>query len=169
MRTSEVRCGWLATILLAFGFQSTSAHEPAATPPSTGVAVPAAAAPAVAVVDAFGAALRAGDRARIEELLDPEVVIMESGTTEHGRAEYLAHHAGEDIAFLHGANVSLNRRTAEAADGLAIVISESTIHARGKDGPIELTSSETMVLHQGDHGWRIAQVHWSSHRTSAGR
>lgn len=149
------------------GMAPAHAHEPpGATSAASATTISAAAAPAAAVVDAFGAALLAGDRERVSDLLDPDVLILESGHAEHGRADYLAHHAGEDIAFLHGARITLTRRRADAADDLAVVASESTIHAQGKDGPVDLVSTETMVLHRGPQGWRITQVHWSSRRPS---
>ncbi len=169
MKWSDIGGLMIGMVASLVGFQPVFAHETVAATPAKDGAVPAAAAPAVAVVDAFGAALQAGDRDRIAELLDPDVVILESGHAEHGRAEYLAHHAGEDIAFLRGARIVLDHRTAEATDDLAVVASESTLHTRGKDGPIDLVSTDTMVLHRGPQGWRITQVHWSSHKAPAAK
>ena len=66
---------------------------------STGAvqAVSEAAAPAVAAVDAFHAALGSGDAAAVLALLAEDVVVLEEGGAERSRDEYAGHHLPADI------------------------------------------------------------------------
>jgi len=138
------------------------AHHPQPTATAPQLDVPAAARPAVAVVERFGKALAAGDLKTVETLLDADVLILETGGAERSRAEYLAHHAISDAQFLKGAHSQLNRRRARIAGNLAWVGSESELHA-SKDGkPLTLLSTETMVLKKTGADWRIVHIHWSS-------
>lgn len=134
--------------------------EPAAA--TTGIDVPAEAEAAVAVADAFGKALAAGDFAQVEAMLDPDVIILESGGAERSRSEYLGHHAKSDAKFLAGSHSTLSHRTARVAGDTAWVASESELHATRDGKPMTLLSTETMVLEQGSSGWKIVHIHWSS-------
>jgi uncharacterized protein (TIGR02246 family) len=126
-----------------------------------GADIPEAARGAVAAVDAFGTALRAGDLGKVKALLDPGVIVLETGGAERSRDEYMDHHAGADAKFLHGAHVKVTRRIARTAEGTAWVATESTIHAHGAK-PVTLLSTETMALAKQDGAWRITHIHWSS-------
>src|SRR3546814_7287899 len=77
--------------------------------------VPANAQQAVAVVDAFGHALAAGDLNTVESLLDAEVLILESGGAERSREQYLGHHAISDARFLKDSQREIAYRKARAA------------------------------------------------------
>lgn len=123
--------------------------------------IPDAARGAVAVVDAFGAALVKGDPGKVKALLDPAVVVLEAGGAERSRDEYMSQHAGADAKFLHGAHVRVTHRIARMDGDLAWVATESTIHAHGGT-PVTLLSSETMTLARRDGQWRITHIHWSS-------
>ncbi|HQW07798.1 MAG TPA: c-type cytochrome [Steroidobacteraceae bacterium] len=123
--------------------------------------VPEAARGAVAVVDAFGAALVAGELGKAKLLLDPGVIVLEAGGAQRSREEYMGEHAVADARFLHGAHVQVTRRIARAEGDMAWVASESTIHAHG-DKPASLLATETMVLARKGNAWRIVQIHWSS-------
>ena len=74
----------------SFAQQSTQAaaqpHAHAQSAQSIDVAD--AAAPAAKVVDAFSAALAKGEFSEVERMLDPQVLILESGGAEHSRTEY---------------------------------------------------------------------------------
>ena len=124
--------------------------------------VPAEAEAAVATVDAFGNALAAGDFKTVESLLDPDVLILESGGAERDRAEYMGHHAIADAQFLMNAHVQTGRRRARVSGDLAWVATESELHATDDGKPMTLLSTETMVLRKTDGGWRIVHIHWSS-------
>ena len=136
-------------------------HHPA---PAANAAteVPVEAEAAVAVVDAFGKALAAGDFKTVESLLDPEVLILESGGAERSRAEYLGHHAISDAQFLKTAHHQPGRRHARVVGDLAWVGSESELHVTKDGKPVTLRSTETMVLRRVGGVWRIVHIHWSS-------
>jgi len=120
----------------------------------------------VAVVEQFGAALAKGDLATVESLLDPKVLILESGGAEQDRAEYMGHHAKADAKFLHAATVHPGQRRVRVEGDLAWVGSESEIHARDGGKPLTLLSTETMVLRRHDGKWHIVHIHWSSRPSS---
>ncbi|MCY7355578.1 MAG: nuclear transport factor 2 family protein [Lysobacter sp.] len=147
--------------------QTKAAPTPHAHPPQPDAAVPqmdvsAGAQAAVTVVERFGQALAAGDMKTVETLLDPEVLILETGGAERSRTEYMGHHAIADAQFLKGTHSQLKRRRARIEGGLAWVGSESELHA-SKDGkPMTLLSTETMVLQKSGADWRIVHIHWSS-------
>lgn len=121
-----------------------------------------AATDAVAVVERFSSALSAGDLAAATTELDANVLILENGGAEHGRAEYLAGHAKNDAAFLKSARISLKARTAQASEDLAWVASESEIHAMKGEKMLMLDSTETMLVRKTAQGWKIVHIHWSS-------
>lgn len=123
--------------------------------------VPEAARDAVAVVDAFGTALVAGDLGKAKLLLDPRVIVLEAGGAQRSREEYMSDHAVADARFLRGAHVQVTRRIARTGGDMAWVATESTIHAHG-DKPASSLSTETMVLERKGNAWRIVQIHWSS-------
>lgn len=115
-----------------------------------------------AVVDRFHAALAKGDFATVEALLDPEVLVLESGGAERSAAEYLAHHAKADADFLRGARQQRTRRSARVEGGLAWIGSEGTLSKTHDGKALELVTSETMVLKKGEEGWKVVHIHWSS-------
>ena len=115
-----------------------------------------------AVVEQFQQALAKGDTEKASALLDPEVRIFEGGGVERSREEYAGHHLGADAEFLGQATIKLLSRTGDAVGDLAWVGTESRISAMDGAKPIELASTETMVLKKGESGWRIVHIHWSS-------
>lgn len=117
---------------------------------------------AVSAGERFGAALKAGDMKAVTALLDPQVLILESGGAERSREEYLGHHAISDAAFLKDTHSQLLRRSARRDGDTVWIGSESELHA-SKDGkPLTLSSTETMILRQSGSDWRIVHIHWSS-------
>ena len=152
--------------LLAFAQTKPDAHAQHAKPGAAASAmdVPQDALPAVEIVDQFGKALASGDLKTVGDLLDPAVLILESGGAEHSRDEYLGGHGKSDAAFLKGAHITLKRRTASASGDFAWVGSESEIHAMKGKEMLMIASTETMVLRKTDQGWKIAHIHWSSRR-----
>jgi uncharacterized protein (TIGR02246 family) len=118
--------------------------------------------PAIAVVDAFSAALQAGDLERVRALLADDVLVLESGGAERSKDEYFASHAAADAAFLRDAHVQVTHRSARVDGGMAWVGTESEMHV-SKDGvALTLLGTETMVLARAADGWRIVHIHWSS-------
>ena len=152
------------------------AHEPtkpaAATPdksPALALGMPVyvqniapAAVEAVKVVDAFSAAVKAVKLDAAEKLLDPNVLILESGSSERSRDEYMGGHAIADAAFLQNARQQLRYRQAQAEGNFAWVATESTLNSMENGKKIMLLSTETMLLKKTAQGWRIVHIHWSS-------
>ena len=123
---------------------------------------------AIAVVEQFGAALKAADMATVTRLLDERVLILESGGAERSRDEYLGHHAISDAKFLGGATITPKQRSAQVYGDTAWVGSESEISAvQGTDAKT-LLSTETMVLRRTSGAWKIVHIHWSSRAKKAG-
>ena len=135
-------------------------HAAAVVPANANIDADAQA--AVDVVDRFGKALAAGDFATVESLLDPDVLILESGGAERNRAEYLGHHAISDAQFLKTAHHQPGQRRARASGDMAWVGSESELHVTKDGKPLTLRSTETMVLRRVEGAWRIVHIHWSS-------
>ena len=130
------------------------------------VDVPDEAKAAVAVVDRFLDSLSSGNLNQAAGLLDPDVVILESGGAEHSAAEYLGHHAKADAEYLKDARQTLKRRMARVAGNIVWVASESEIETPKDDKPVVTASTETMVLRSTDAGWKIVHIHWSSRTKS---
>lgn len=142
--------------------QTEPGHAHAAAPTAPVQDVPAEASAAVAVAERFGAALVAGDLATVESLLDPDVLILESGGAERSREEYLGHHAKSDAQFLKGTHSQLTRRRARVEGDLVWIGSESELHASSEGKPLTLLSTETMLVRNTPDGWKIVHIHWSS-------
>jgi ketosteroid isomerase-like protein len=115
-----------------------------------------------AVVEAFGQALAAGDAAKAQALLAPDVLIYEFGGQEASREEYAASHLKADMEFLKGATVTvLDRRDGVHGD-VAVVTTRTRATGSYKDKPFDQLGTETMVLRRDGADWRITHIHWSS-------
>jgi ketosteroid isomerase-like protein len=115
------------------------------------------------VVNGFHAALERGDSAAVSALLDQRLEVLESGDYET-RDDYLRHHLGADLAFARTVRSSRQvRRIAQAGDG-AWVVSTSRAAGTFAGRPVDSEGAELMVLTRTSAGWRIAAIHWSSHR-----
>ena len=155
------------------GIASVAATTPAPTAASQGMPVfvkdiAPDAMPAVAVVDAFAAAIKAMKLEEAKALLDPAVLILESGGSERSRDEYMAEHAVADAAFMQNATQELRYRQAHASGDLAWVATESLLRGTDDGKPLALRSTETVVLRRTEAGWRIVHIHWSSRRVQGG-
>jgi uncharacterized protein DUF4440 len=107
------------------------AHEPKPQPtpqPPTMRAEPAGS-PAAAV-ESFHRALAAGDRDRALSLLDPQVLIFESGGAETSRDEYAAHHLAADREFVRAVKSELVDRLRRVQGQWLIVHVHWSSHAR---------------------------------------
>lgn len=162
-------------LAIALAFATSSSAFAQTTPVDTGnmhaaeqpttaakIDVPAEAEAVVAVVDAFGEAIAAANFEQVEALLDPAVIILESGGVERSRDEYLSHHARSDAKFLAGTHSTMLSRRARVDGDTAWVASESELHANKDGKPMTLLSTETMVLSNTPSGWKIVHIHWSS-------
>ena len=129
---------------------------------SVSVSQPPAPGSPAAAVDAFAAALRAGDQVAVQRLLAPDVLIAESGGAERSFAEYAEHHLPADMAFTAAVQFALERREVIESGDTATVISQSRVEGAFHGRPIHSRSMETMVLRREDNAWRIVHIHWSS-------
>lgn len=115
-----------------------------------------------AVADALTEAIVAGDRASVESLLLADATIHEGGKAE-SRTEYFGHHFGADGAFLGAMQREPLTRSVEIDGHTARVTSTSRLHGSYREQAMDLVSTEVLVLHHSpEHGWRVAEVHWSS-------
>lgn len=117
-------------------------------------------------VGSFYEALASGDRDRVLALLDPGVVIFEQGGAEMSRDDYASQHLDEDIEFSRTTRRKVVDQQAHAQGKFAWVLttSETSGSFQGKD--VSSRNVETMILEKTSQGWRIAHIHWSSHRKS---
>jgi ketosteroid isomerase-like protein len=134
-----------------------------------GLVAPAAAhgaaiADPVAVVDAFHSALARGDTKGAAALLADEALIFEEGGAERSKAEYVAHHLPADAEFSQVVRSVVAHRSRGASGSLAWVASEGRTSGIFKGKPIDLSTTETMLLRRTGSGWKIVHVHWSSAR-----
>ena len=138
------------------------ARGPAVKPVPIATAVAPEVRGAAASVDAFHAALRRGDTKAAVALLADDVLIFESGEVERSKTEYAGHHLGADAAFAAAVPSMLTRRSGQSNGAMAWVASEGKTSGTYKGKPIDLATTETMVLRRVGKGWRIVQIHWSS-------
>lgn len=124
--------------------------------------VAAEAAGAAMAVDAFHAALKAGDTAAALTLLAPDVMIFEEGGAERSRDEYASHHLGSDAAFAAASEGTVARRSGWADGGVAWITSEGRTTGQSNGRAVDRLTTETMVLKRHADGWRIHHIHWSS-------
>ncbi len=115
-----------------------------------------------AVVDAFGAALKAGDAAALEKLLAPDVFIAESGGAERSFSEYAGHHMPADMAFSKAVATTMKDRRVFEGGSLATVVTEAVSKGTYREKPVHSRLMETMTLQKTGDDWRIVHIHWSS-------
>jgi ketosteroid isomerase-like protein len=125
-------------------------------------AVAPAAADAATAVDAFHAALKAGDTDGALALMDPEMVIFEEGYVERSRDEYASHHLGSDAAFAAETQSVHTRRSGWALGDAAWIVTEGRTTGAFNGRVTDRITTETMVLGRTADGWRIRHIHWSS-------
>ncbi|WP_309630219.1 nuclear transport factor 2 family protein [Brevundimonas sp.] len=147
--------------VLAVPAPAAMADEPVSTSVSAQVA-DTAAAPATAVVDAFHAALGAGDGEAVLALLTEDVVVLEEGGAERSREEYAGHHLPADMTYAASTEAEVTRRVAWAEGDVAWVLTESRTSGTFNGRAVDRRTAETMILHRQTDGWRIRHIHWSS-------
>jgi ketosteroid isomerase-like protein len=153
-----------ALALTAFGGLSpAAAHDPPSSDPVVaGSHLSRAAAAAAATVDAFHAALRAGETAKAAALLADDVLVFEAGSAEASKSIYSAQHLPADAAFAKTAEETVLRRSGQSGGGMAWIASEGLTRTRRGDAVVERLTAESMILRRTAAGWRIVHVHWSS-------
>ena len=134
----------------------------AVSPPAFVQDIEPAAQDAVAAVEAFSAAIRTGRIDQASALLDPNVLVLESGSSERSRDQYLAEHAQADADYMKDARQALRYRQARTVGDIAWVGTESVVSHDKAGKPASSLSTETMLLRKTAQGWRIVHIHWSS-------
>jgi ketosteroid isomerase-like protein len=113
------------------------------------------------VIDAFHAALKAGDTARVMTLLAPDVLLLEAGGIET-RAEYESKHLPADVEFKKSVTTSFKPYRVTVAGDAAWAVNTNEYKGTFRDRPIDSVGVELMVLSRDAAGWRIRAIHWSS-------
>ncbi len=158
------------TLSLLLGASPALAHPGAhAVPPAKAntPAVATAGMDALGTARTFAAALAKGDATTATSLLAEDVVIYESGGQESSRTEYTSHHLQLDILFLAGLKVQVVDQKHAGAGDIAWVITRSRLTGSHKGKPVDLYSTETLVLKHSVQGWKIVHIHWSSQAASS--
>lgn len=116
----------------------------------------------MAAAQALHEALSSGNAKKVEDLLDPNVLILEGGNAERSRKEYAAHHLSSDLKFMKSVQYRLERQSGDTVGELAWVASEARLTGSPEGKSVDVVSKETLVLKKASTGWRIVHVHWSS-------
>ncbi len=115
-------------------------------------------------LDAFHAALTAGDKAKATAQMAPEVAIYESGYVERSRAEYESHHLAGDIEFAKTAKRKVLKQTERLHGPVAIIWQETETTGTSRGKAAHVYGTETAVLEKKGDDWLIVHVHWSSRK-----
>ncbi|MGD8326910.1 MAG: nuclear transport factor 2 family protein [Sphingomonadales bacterium] len=118
----------------------------------------------LATVRAFHHALGEGDKAAVEAVLAPDVMIFESGYAERSFKEYEGHHMPADMEFAGGVHTKVSRTRVIEDGALAWVVSDRHTQGKWKDQDINSLTLETVVLRKEGNDWRIAHIHWSARK-----
>jgi len=114
-----------------------------------------------AVVDAYHAALAAGDSATALSHLAPEVAILESGGVED-KASYRSGHLAADMRFAQAVPRERGEIQVKFLGDVAWAFSTSITQGQIGNREINSQGAELMVLARENGVWRITAIHWSS-------
>lgn len=115
----------------------------------------------VGVIDAYHAALAAGDSATALSLLADDVTILETGGVEN-KEHYRGGHLPADMRFAHAVPRERGDVTVRIVGSVAWAWSTSVTQGRMGDRDIDSQGAELMVLVRSGSEWRIEAIHWSS-------
>lgn len=116
---------------------------------------------ALGTVEGFHQALSEADSAGALVRLHRDAIIYESGHAETV-AEYRAGHLPADIRFAVATEREiLSEQTIEMGEQV-LYLAETRVRGRVGERDIDSRGVETMILTQGDSGWLIRHIHWSS-------
>ncbi len=108
-------------------------------------------------------ALSEGDASALQDLLAADVLIFESGGVEDGFEDYAGHHMPADMAFLRQVQREPLAQTVFEFGEHALVASRARLSGEFQERPVDLISTETLLLKRADNGeWRVQHIHWSS-------
>ncbi len=114
-----------------------------------------------AVVDAYHAALAAGDSVTALSHLAPDVTILESGGVED-KESYRSGHLAADMRFAQAVPRERGEIQVKFLGDVAWAYSTSITQGRFGNREINSQGAELMVLAREDGAWKITAIHWSS-------
>ena len=114
-----------------------------------------------AVVDAFHAALAAGDSAAALSHLADDVTILESGGVED-KEDYRSGHLAGDMRFARAVPGERGEMKISLVGEVAWAHSTSVRQGRMGDREINSQGAELVVLARENGIWKIKAIHWSS-------
>ena len=106
--------------------------------------------------------LKTGDTELVQTILDPQVLIFESGGVESSLQEYASHHMGADMAFMANMNREIISRKILEQGEICVIATQARLTGTYRNKQIDSVSDETLVLQKKEQGWRITHIHWSS-------
>jgi ketosteroid isomerase-like protein len=115
-------------------------------------------------INAFHAAIAAGDKKTVNSLLSPEVIIYESGHVERSRDEYFGHHLGADMEFAKATKRTVVKHIEHVEGKTATVLQETETKGDFKGKPVKAIGVETAVLERIGDKWVIVHLHWSARK-----
>ena len=115
------------------------------------------------VVEAFHAALVAGDSTTALGHLDDDVIILESGGVEN-KEHYRSGHLAGDMRFAKAVQRKRGEMKVSIIGDVAWTHSTSVTQGQMGDREINSQGAELMVLAREDGIWKIKAIHWSSRR-----
>ncbi len=113
------------------------------------------------VIEAFHAALVAGDSTTALSLLADDVVILESGGTED-KNRYRNGHISGDMRFAQAVPRERGEMDVRVVGDVAWASSTSISQGRMGDREINSRGAELVVLARDGASWKITAIHWSS-------
>jgi len=115
-------------------------------------------------LEAFHAALAAGDAGAAQALLSPTVMIYESGYVERSRDEYASHHLASDIAFSKTTTRKVSSHQERIDGNVATVTEETETRGTFQGKPVKTAGLQTALLEKQGDAWIIVHLHWSSRK-----
>jgi len=115
----------------------------------------------VTVVDAFHAALVAGDSTTALSHLADDVIILESGGVEN-KEHYRSGHLAGDMRFAQAVPRKRGEIKVSFVGDVAWAHSTSVTQGRMGDNEINSRGAELVVLARENGTWKIKAIHWSS-------
>ncbi|MDT0496803.1 nuclear transport factor 2 family protein [Algiphilus sp. W345] len=115
------------------------------------------------IVDGFRKAVLRGNADEALGMLASDVVIYEQGFSEFDRREYAGDHLAADIQFEKSIHRAITWRQVFQDEVYAFVISEYRLTGDLDGEPLNIATTETMVLRRDAQSWKIAHIHLSSH------
>lgn len=121
------------------------------------------------VLSLYHAAMEARSVDKLEEVVDPELLVLEGVHKNVGWADYRDNHIGPEMKEWKEFKVRDPRVLEVDVHGeFAYAVEEATFTITTADQSVVLSGVETFVLKKGPSGWKIRHLHFSSKRREPG-